>query len=356
MKTITRNKTWLLGGLFLALCLHNCTPPNESPTPEYLFTDLRNLKMPETKLRVAAPTNVTPATVTSSTLATAVSNGIASIPSSGQVPPVVSQAIADANQAFAEAGTSAGAIVGAFTPEVVIALTNTGQLPSGLQSTVAALRTNSTLRPYFPTFTLPQVNGVPVSSSTLSIPLPTPGPISPAVLLRRVNYAGSDACLKQANDLFDQVTANLDSDRGSQGENVNNNYNQEKAAADADVNGCGNSIPDKYRQLIAAARSGLDVSLSNLVAARPILGDANYNTLVALTYIQYSNLILLYFDLQKAELNTCVIARNVRIASAFVARNANISQINEAFNAVVRTAQGIVLQLLDSCHNQGSGR
>ena len=356
MKTITRNKSWLLGGLFLALCLHNCTPPNETPATEYLFTDLRNLKMPETKLRVAAPTNVTPATVTSSTLATAVSNGIASIPSSGQVPPVVSQAIADANQAFAEAGTSAGAIVGAFTPEVVIALTNTGQLPSSLQGTVAALRTNSTLRPYFPTFTLPQVNGQPISPTTLSVPVPTPGPVTPAVVLTPVNYTGPDACFKQANDLFDQVTANVNSDRVSQVANVNNSYDQEKAAADGDVNSCAGSVPDKYRQLIAAARSGLDVSLSNLVAARPILGDANYTTLVALTYIQYSNLILLYFDLQKAELNTCVIARDVRIASAVVARNANISLINEAFNTIVRTAQGIVLQLLDSCHNQGSGR
>ncbi len=356
MKTITRNKTWLVGGLFLALCLHNCTPPNESPAIDYLFNDLRNLKMPETKLRVAAPTNVTPATVTSSTLATAVSNGIASIPSSGQVPPVVSQAISDANQAFAAVGTSAGAIVSAFTPEVVIALTNTGQLPSNLQGTVAALRNNSTLRPYFPTFTLPQVNGQPISPNTTSLPLPTPGPITPAVVLKPVNYTGPDACFKQANDLFDQVTANLNSDRLSQISSVTSTYGQEKSAADGDVNSCATSVPDKYRQLIASARSGLDASLNNLVAARPILGDANYTTLVALTYIQYSNLILLYYDLQKAELNTCVIARDVRIASALVAREANISLINEAFNNTVRTAQALVLQLLDSCHNQGSGR
>lgn len=356
MKTITKNRTWLVGSLFMALCLHNCTPPNEDPAIEYLFKDLRDLKLPTTTLRVAAPTTITPATVTPPSLATSVANGVASIPSSGQVPPAVSQAISNANSAFGTAGTTATALANAFTPEVIITLTNSAQLPTNLQATIAALRSNATLQPYYPTFALPQVNGQPVSPTTTSLPTPTPGPITPAVTLTPVNYTGSDVCFKQANDLFDQTTASLNNNRISQIASVTSTYNTERAAADNDVTGCGTTTVSKYSQLVTAARTALNTSLNNLVDARPTLGDANYTTLVALTYVQYANLILLYSDLQKAELNTCVIARTIRIAEAVVTRDANISAINGTFNSTVRTAQAIVLQLLDSCHNQGSGR
>ena len=356
MKTITRNRIWLVGSLFLALCLHNCTPPNEDPAIEYLFKDLRNLKMPTTSLRVAAPTTVIPATVTPSSQATSVTSGIASIPSSGQVPAAVSQAIANANSAFAAVGTNATAIANAFTPEVIIALTNSAQLPANLQGAIAALRANATLQPYYPTFTLPQVNGQPVSPTTTSLPTPTPPAITPAVVLTPVNYTGPDACFKQANDLFDQTTANLNNSRVSQVASVTATYNTEKSAADSEVTGCGTNTVSKYSQLIAAARLALTNNLNDLVDARPTLGDANYTTLVALRYVQYANLILLYSDLQKAELNSCVIAREVRIAEAVVTRDTNIGLINQTFNNTVRTAQAIVLQLLDSCHNQGSGR
>jgi hypothetical protein len=356
MKTITRDRTWLVGCLFMALFLHNCTPPNEGPSNEYLFTDLRNLKMPETKLRVAAPTVVTPATVTSSTLAAAVTNGIVGIPGSGQVPPVVSQAIANANSAFAAVGTTAGTIAGGFTPEVITTLTSTGLLPAGLQGPITALRTNPTLQPYFPAASLPQVNGQTVTPTTISLPTPTPAPVTPAVVLNPVNYTGPDACFKQANDLFDQVTVNLNINRVSQINSVSATYAQEKTAADGEVSNCAASTLNKYSQLTSAARTALNGSLASLQAARPTLGEANYTTLLALTYVQYANLIQIYTDFQKAELNTCVIERDMRIASALVARDANISLINEAFNATVRTAQNLVLQLLDSCHNQGSGR
>ena len=340
----------------MAIGLHNCTPPNEEPSSEYLFNDLRNLKMPETKLRLAAPTTVTPASVTSSTLASAVTSGIATIPSSGQVPPVVTQAISGANGALAAAGTSAGAIVSGFTPEVLTTLTNTGQLPANLQGPIAALRNNSSLQPYFPVATLPRVNGQTVTPTTITLPTPTAPPITPAVVLTPVNYTGPDACSKQANDLFDNVTRDLNTNRVAQIAGINSTYSQDKAGADNDVNTCSVNTQDKYRQLTTAARSGLDASLASLQAARSILGEANYATLVALTYIQYSNLIIIYTDFQKAELNTCVIARDARIASAVVARDTNIGLINEAFNTTVRTAQALVLQLLDSCHNQGSGR
>lgn len=356
MKKATRIAGWLVCSLCSILVLYQCSPPQEEPLVDYLFKDLRELRMPETKLRVAAPTVITPATVTASPLATSVNNGIASIPSSGQVPPVVNQAISDANGAFSAAGTSAAALASAFTPDVVTTLTNSGQLPGNLQGPIAALRANSTLQPYYPTFSLPQVNGQTVTPTTISLPTASPGPITPAVVLTPVNYNGPDACFKQANDLFDNVTRDLNNSRLSQISSVTSTYATEKSSADSEVTGCAAGVQAKYAQLISTARSALNTNLANIQAARSTLGEASYTTLVALTYVQYANLIILYYDLQKAELNACVIAREVRTAEAVVVRDANISSINETFNNTIRTAQALVLQILDSCHNQGSGR
>jgi hypothetical protein len=356
MKTATRTALGLLASLGLILLLYQCKAPSEEPSLEFLFRDLRNLKMPEPNLRVATPTVVTPATVNSSTLAAAVTSGIASIPSSGQVPAVVSQAVSNANAAFAAASIAPSTIIAGFTPEAITTLTNSGQLPGSLQGVINNLRGNGTLQPYYPTSALPQVNGQTVTPTTTTLPTPTPPAITPAVVLVPVNYSGSDACFKEANDLFDSVTQGLNTTRLSQIGSVTASYSSEKASADNEVASCATSTQDKYRQLIAAAKTALDASVASLQAAQPTLGGANYTTLLALTYVQYANLILLYNDLQKAELNTCVIARDARIAAAVVARDTNISLINEAFNNTVRTAQALVLQLLDSCHNQGSGR
>ncbi|TAE28680.1 MAG: hypothetical protein EAZ91_14425 [Cytophagales bacterium] len=356
MKTATHKILGFITVFGIFLTLHQCTPPSEDPSIEFLFRDLRNLKMPEPNLRLATPTVVTSATVVSSTLAAAVTNGIAGIPGSGQVPAVVSQAVADANAAFGDAGISPSTIIAGFTPEAITTLTNSGQLPGSLQGPINNLRANNRLRPYFPVSSLPQVNGQPVTPTTTTLPTPTPPAIIPAVVLTPVNYNGSDACFKEANDLFDNVTRDLNASRVSQIASVNGTYNTDKSSADNEVTSCAAGTQQTYSLLVAAAKSALDASLANLQAAQPTLGSANYTTLLALTYVQYANLILTYNDLQKAELNACVVTRDARIAAAVVARDTNISQINEAFNNTVRTAQALVLQLLDSCHNQGSGR
>ena len=355
MKTITRKTIWSVCVLGTALLLTNCERQKDEPLDLYTFTDLRNLTMPATTLRAAAAVTVTPATLTPSALATAASNGYATAATTGQVPAAVTQAASSMGAALSGAGWPAPAFVSNFTPDVINTLVAQGAIPGSLQTTVSTLAANPSVQGYLPTVTYPTVNGQPVTPTTTTLPVPTPPAITVPVTLKAVNYAGSDACFKAANDLFDATTAGFETNRLGQVAAVNTTYGQAKSGADNGVADCATNTLATYKAAVAGAKGQLDANVANLNAARSVLGEQNYFNLLALSYVQFTRVVGLYITLQTTELNTCTLVRDAKIAEARVARDTNISAINVTFNGTVASAQAIVLRLLDSCHNQGAG-
>lgn len=358
MKITTRRVLWSAYGLCLCLLLvlYACNSKEAEPIAPYTFKDLKDLQMPPARLAATASVTVTPANFTPSSQAAAVKAGIATVASGGGVTAPVSQAAADMAAILTTAGVNAPALVASFSPQVLVTLTGTGTLPSGLQGTVNTLLADSRLLPYLPTFSYPRVNGTEVGPTTTSVPPPILGvPVIQAVSADLVNYAGSDPCFLAANTLFNQTIANLNTIRLSQLASVTATFTQERAAAEGEVPGCLTNTQTSYSNQIAAAKSALDATVLNLNTAKTTLGDPAYNALLALAYVQYSYEIKVYYNLQAAELNVCSISKDIKLASSRVARDTNTSAINEAFNNTVKTAQAIVLGIYDACHNQGSG-
>lgn len=357
MKTTTRKAVWSIYGLCLVMLAYACRNEDAMPLKPFTFETLRNLRLPTLLAATPAPVIVTPSSLTISAQADQVRAGIASIPSSGQVPGTVSVAAGDMSGALASAGVVSTALIANFTPQVITTLTTQGTLPGSLQTTINTLVANPVLQPYLTKFTLPTVNGQTVGPMTKSIT--GPGAVTPIiepVVIKPINYAGTDACFKAANDLFDQTIVNLESQRLGQVATANADYNQQKAAAESDVPGCVSGTVAKYSTLATTAKQNLDASIASLNAARQILGDTNYNVLVALTYVLYTQQLQTYYTLQTADINTCTITSDAKTAASKFARDTDINFINRGFNATIRQAQAIVLALYDSCHNQGSAQ
>ena len=356
MKTTTRKAYWPIYGLFMLLLVYACRNQEADPPTPYVFNTLRDLQLPAAKISAPPAITAIAATTTPSPLANSLSSGVAGIPSTGVVPGNVNQAVSAINTALSGAGTTSAGLVSSFTPQVVNTLTSQGTLPGGLQGTVSTIAANAVIQPYLLTFTLPTINGQDVTPTTLSVT--GPGLVSPIIIpvtIKPINYSGADACYKAANDLFDSKILNLNSDRLAQIASINATYAAEKTTAESDITGCLSANVSKYSALITTARQTLNANIGDLNAARLILGDAAYQSLTALVYVQYAYQIQTYYKLQAAEINACTLVSALRIESALFARDTDRNSSNNGFNTTVKQAQELVLKLYDSCHNQGSG-
>lgn len=356
MKTTTLKAFWPLFSLCLVVLVYACRNKEAEPLSPFTFDALKNLHLPNAKVSAPAAVTVTPSVLTESSTWTNVKNGIAGIPGSGSVPGVVTYAISDMNGGLSSAGVSAGNFAASFTPQIVANLTGLGTLPSPLQNTVNMLVGNVPLQAYFPTFTYPQINGQEIGPTSMSL---TGGPglfgaITVAVRVNPINYSGGDACFKNANDTFDAKILGLDGERLNQIAPIDASYAQAKTDAESAGPTCVSDNVTKYGNLITSAKQELDATLANLSSGRAILGEANYSTLVALTYLQFARRVQIYSNLRAADVNTCSITQVTKIAAAKFSRDTDVDAINKAFNQTILTAQTIVLGLYDSCHNQGS--
>ncbi|MBD2753296.1 hypothetical protein [Spirosoma validum] len=357
MKTFTNKFVWSFYGLCLVLLVYACRNQDAEPLAPFTFDSLKELALPSLRVSAPPPVTVTPATITQSSQASQVKSGIASIPSMGSVPPVVTQAVANMSAALAAAGVSAESLNSSFTTQVINTLNSGGTLPTPLQATINNLVANPVLQPYFVTVTYPKVNGQTIGPTTTSIVGPgTVSSIAVPISISAIQYpSNGDPCFKQANDLYDAKIFGLEGDRQNQAAQVEATYTQAKASAEADVPGCVNGKLSEYNTLVTQANQALTTSLNDLNSAQATLGPTNYNVLKAFLYTLYAQQIQLYFSLRAAEFNTCAITSTIKVASAKFARDTDINTINSNFNATIRQAQRIVLQLFDSCHNQGTG-
>lgn len=356
MKTTTQKAIRSVYGLCLVMLVYACTNKTADPlspfTTEALTKQLKELKLPTLRLTAPNPVVTTSATISPSSQATSLYTAIAQNPSA----PVVSQAITDMNTALAATSNTAADINSSFTPQVLNNLAAGGQLPSALQTKVDALVAQASLQSYLPTATYPTVNGQTVSPTTTSVVGPTPiTSFVKAVVVAPINYSG-DPCFKAANDLFDQTIQGLDTGLASQIDQINSVYATEKSSAESDRPSCVSSQLSQYTTLILSAGQGLTTNLNNLNAAQATIGAPGTATLKALIYVLYSYQIQLYYKVQTAEINTCSIKTDIRLAEAKLARDTDLNAANTGFNTTVITGQGLVLQLYDSCHNQGSAQ
>ncbi|MVM32524.1 hypothetical protein GO755_20960 [Spirosoma sp. HMF4905] len=341
MKTTTKKAVWSFYGLCLVFMVYACRNQDATPlAPKYTLESLRDLQLPGLRQTAPAPVTVTPSTLTQSATAAQVKSDLAA----GSATPAVSQAESDMSAALSAAGTSASVFNIAFTPSVLNAIKNGGALPSTLQATVNSLVANPNLQKYFVTFTYPQVNGVQILPTTTSIPGPGIVALLSALTVKPVNYVG-DPCFKAANDLFDQKIAGLETDRQSQVGTVEGSYSSNKSAAEGDVQGCVSGKLAFYSSLVNTSSAALPAELSHVTAN---------DVLKAFTYLLYTQQNQVYYSLQSADINTCSITAIAKVAAAKFAHDTDVNAINNNFNETIRTAQRIVLQLFDSCHNQGT--
>ncbi|OJW76160.1 MAG: hypothetical protein BGO59_03285 [Spirosoma sp. 48-14] len=346
-------------GLGFVILMYACRNETSEPLKPFdtaaLTKQLKDLQLPNLRATPPNAVSTTAGVITPSATANAVYNGIANNPTTSGA---VSQAVIDMNNALAATSNTSTDINNSFTPQVLNTLATGGGLPTALQSKVDALTGNSNLQSYLPTYSYPTVNNQTVGPTTAAVTGPTPITVQvKAINIAPINYPSSgDPCFKAANDLFDDKIAGLSTDLSSQIATINQSYDQSKSAAEGERPSCVSDKVSQYANLIVAAQQGLNTNITNLNSAQGALGTANYNTLKSLIYVLYAYQIQLYYKVQTAEINVCAIKSTLMVAEAKVARDTDLITTITNYNATIQTAQKLVLELYDSCHNQGSAQ
>lgn len=346
MKTTNRKLSLLAYGLCLAAVLYNCKSKEVDPPGSgvYTFPALDKVKMPDLKVSTPAAVTVTAATITSSTLAAAVNAGLKNIAATGQVPSVVTDASSNVGKAIP--ADKAAAIIAAFTPDVINNLVSKGEMPASLKADVSAAAANPLLQGYMIAYTLPTVNGKPVSGRSGA---------TVAVALSPNSVTDLDACRKAANDAYTKAVAGYDAIKATQTAAVNTAYTQNEVAANAEVAGCQSGIPTKYNALIAAAKSDFDAVMAALTASRSALGEQVYAQQLVLAYVTFGQIITVYNSLITAETSACALTKDAKISAAKAARDSDLNTINTNYTATVKAAESARDFEIASCHNQGNG-
>lgn len=359
MKTSTQRARWAMYGLGFVILMYACRNETSEPLKPFdtaaLTKQLKDLQLPNLRATPPNAVTTTAGSITPSSRANDVYSGIASNPTTNAA---VAQAIIDMNNALSATSNTSTDINSSFTPQVLSTLATGGVLPAALQNKVDALTGNSNLQSYLPTFSYPTVNNQTVGPTTAAVTGPNPITVQvKAINIAPINYPSSgDPCFKAANDLFDEKIAGLSASLSSQIASTNQSYDQSKSAAESERPSCVSDKVSQYTNLIATAQQGLNTNISNLNSAQSALGTADYNTLKALVYVLYAYQIQLYYKVQTAEINVCAIKSTLMIAEAKVARDTDIITAITNYNATIQTAQKLVLELYDSCHNQGSAQ
>lgn len=346
MKTSTPSLNWLVCGLLLGTTAYSCkTKDVSSITPvTYTFAGFDNVKLPEVTPTAPAAVSVTAGGVTSSTLAAAVSAGLSSIASSGQVPASVQQAGAAVGQAVS--ASRASELASSLNPDMI----SSGTMSADMKKELSALANNAALKAYMPSYTLPTVNGKAVGARVGA------GGITLVPVTNATQQDGSsDACRQAAATAYNTVVQSLDAARTSQNTAINSNYTQLETAANAEVASCQSSAPTRYTEQRSSLRTQLNSSLATLNSVRTTMGEALYNQMSLMMLAGYAQALTGFDTVQAADLNVCTATRDAKIAAAKTARDSDLNRVTTNYNTVLGTAATVRNQAITSCHNQGNG-
>tara|TARA_R110002020_G_scaffold352451_3_gene565529 strand:- start:251 stop:1330 length:1080 start_codon:yes stop_codon:yes gene_type:complete len=162
-------------------------------------------------------------------------------------------------------------------------------------------------------------------------------------------------CIAAADEAYDEVIADLQSQRDTQLASVESNYDRRLSEAET-RNEARMEALDEYRTEV---REMIINTSSQLLAAAVIAEDNDNDDLAK----QLRLLSLFYAIDGRSKLNEWYTAASERIASTYEAEQATIEGIKEdreadvmaAYEAAEDDAQSVYNNVTASCHNQGSG-
>lgn len=346
MRPFQSNFKALLYGACLVAVLYNCkTKDVDSLTPfTYTFKGFDNVKLPEVKATEPAAVSATQATVAPSVATAAVAGGLAGIKASGQIPAAVQQATDNIGKVVSDA--KADQLIAAFTPAVLDNVAKGGTLPAALQAEVTAMANDPALKAYFPTFTLPTVDGKAVGGRA--------GVIVEAVAVAHAAL-DQDACKAAANSGFNTAMDALTKAKDAQVAQINSIYAQRSGATKADVAPCKSTATSSYNSQVSTLNAAKDKMLADLDDARSILSDKQYKLLKVLIYSSYSDTMSILDKVMKASEKACESISSSKDEKAARARDNDLSQINSEYNKAVAALTKAKDQAVAGCHNQGNG-
>lgn len=332
----------LLTGLVLFNCKKKETDPLE-PDNE-LVNEIGNLDLPTLNIQQPAAVEVTESSITASPAVAAMATGLASLAAGGPVPESLTAAGADVAAALS---TEEVAALSSVNSSTIDAVTAGGELPAELKAIMDKVAADEKLKAYLPTFSLPTVNGQPVSART--------GDKIGDESFRFDDIAVADECLQKANQAFDEAKAKLDATRATQLAAVTAAYNTAIAPLAAEQTACTGGLDAKYAALAAEAVASSAAANAALEAARETLGDQLYETLKALNTIALLGHLSSLNTLKAADAQACIAVNAAKTTAAQAARDANTASVEAAYQTALATATELRGRLLQSCHNQGGG-
>lgn len=345
MKVTNRPLKQLAYGLVLAATLYNCKPKDvESLTPfTYTFKEFENIQLKEVTAVTPEPVVTKEAVITASAEAVAVNDALNSL-SSGTPNAVLTKVINQVNQVMP--AEKAQALAASLTPEALNELATTGTLPTTLQSDFSSLVGTKALQAYLPKYTMPEVGGKSVTARG-SVPAVE------AVEVARLT-ASVDACVNAAQASYNKSVQVLNDAKTKQTADVNAVYNQVISTINSSEPDCGRSVRAKYSALRGQIRESFNEAMADLRANRNGLGD-NYAPLLVFLVSNYVETLSIYLRLELAELNSCRLSKDAKLAAAESARTRTLNEITSNFNSAVSQLNTILSRAIASCHNQGGG-
>lgn len=322
MKT---RKITLALGLLLSFGLSNCKKdPVEAPIV-YNFDDkFKDIKMADLKQTTPATVTTTKGDVTTSATTTA---ALAAIQSGGTTPALTSATSAIQAAVTAEQSTALSA-----------ALSSGATLTAAQQTQIATMSANSSVAAFFPVFTSPKVNGVPVGGRVAAVP------VMPKLVDTQDMFLGiSDQCSDAAAASFATAKTILDAAKASQEGIVNASF----TAAETAANSIATADLAALAIIIADKKLALNSSLDPIIE-----GFGSFQLL-----FQLNKLVSLVFINKLDEDSKLAIkeAKDLRITLATDAKKTDLAGIVTAYNTALTAAKKIATDAANSCHNQGGG-
>ncbi|WP_259013915.1 hypothetical protein [Emticicia fluvialis] len=329
----------------LAVSMYNCKSKDAEPEIPKFEEKYKDVKLPDVKPTTPAAVTTTQGSVTASATTTAVTTALAT----GTVTSDVTTAAANVEKVIAP--SEAGKISAAFTPAVVSNLVSTGTLPADLKASVQAIALNPALAAYLPKITLPSVNGTVVTGFVKESSF-----TKNESLIKFPDYAVAavnSACTDSAQLAFNRAKATIDAARATQEQTVNATYANRVAAANSAA--CIATAGTSFSTRNTTANNLLQAGLTALASVKDTLGEANYNLLTVLLYVNFVQTIELSGNLYAAEVNACNLTTTATIAAAASARDTDLAAIANAYNTTITNMQATLTASFQTCHDQGQG-
>lgn len=333
----------LMTGLLLTNCKKKETDPLE-PNPG-LVDEIGKIDLPPVELVTPAPVNTTESSITASPAVAALGAGLATLQPGEPVPQAIQSAAADVAASLNPAEIEALSSVDA---SMISSVAAGGELSPALTAIMEKVTSDPKLNVYLPTFTLPTVNGAPISARTGNSALED-------FILNFNDVAVSDECLLKANESFDLAKTRLDASKATQLAAITTAYNAAIAPLAANQTSCTSGLDAKYTTLANQGIASTNAALAGIENARATLGEQLYETLKALTNISALGYLSTLNNLKAAENQACIAVTTAATTAAQAARDANTANVEASYQTALSEAAELRAQLLESCHDQGGG-